>query len=116
MLVERIIKKKSFTQFNGCNFIIIFQQVSMTRTTTPPMFIIISCGCCFLQSTIALIILLPNIYIRKCYISFLKMQFCASVSTTMAILILGLLKLLPQVSLNDLLFGVFDKRRDNLGY
>ena len=71
----------------------------MTRTSSVSMFIIISCGCCFLQSTIAFVILLPNIYIRRCYISILKMQFCVSVSITMTFLILGLLKYLPQVSI-----------------
>ncbi|CAO1396878.1 unnamed protein product [Diamesa serratosioi] len=71
-------------------------NISMTRTSSVSMFIIISCGCCFLQSTIAFVILLPNIYIRRCYISILKMQFCVSISITMAFLILGLLKYLPQ--------------------
>lgn len=79
------------------------QQISMTRTSSVSMFIIISCGCCFLQSTIAFVILLPNIYIRRCYISILKMQFCVSISITMTFLILGLLKYLPQVSTNTLL-------------
>lgn len=94
---------KYISRFHRNNF---FQQVSVARPTTPPMSIIISCGCCFLQSTIAFIVILPNIYIRRCYISFLKMQFCASVSATMAVLILGMLKILPQVSY-ILLFGAF---------
>ena len=65
-----------------------------------PMIVVICCGCCFLQSTIAFVVLLPNIYIRKCYISinFAIMQFCLSISATMSFIILGLLKFLPQVS------------------
>lgn len=60
---------------------------------------IVSCGFCFLQSCIAFAILLPVLYTRKCPVTFLKMQFCTSTSTAMAIFTLGLLKLLPQVSL-----------------
>lgn len=65
------------------------------------MVIVICCGCCFLQSTIAFVILLPNIYVRRCYISinFALMQFCLSVTATMSFIILSLLKFLPQVSL-----------------
>lgn len=64
------------------------------------MVVVICCGCCFLQSTIAFVILLPNIYIRRCYISinFALMQFCLSVTATMSFIILSLLKFLPQVS------------------
>lgn len=62
------------------------------------MFVVISCGCCFLQSCIAFGVLLPILYSRKCSVTFLKMQFCTATSTAMAIFTLGFLKFLPQVS------------------
>lgn len=84
------------------NFYIYFnliQQVTVTRSETKPMFVIISCGCCFLQSCIAFGILLPVLYKGKCCVTFLKMQFCTATSTAMAIFMLGLFKYLPEVSL-----------------
>ncbi|KAL7031712.1 hypothetical protein ACKWTF_007108 [Chironomus riparius] len=73
-------------------------NVSLMKPPSVPMIVVICCGCCFLQSTIAFVVLLPNIYIRKCYISinFAIMQFCLSISATMSFIILGLLKFLPQ--------------------
>jgi hypothetical protein len=70
------------------------------KPPTVPMIVVICCGCCFLQSTIAFVILLPNIYIRRCYISinFAIMQYCLSITAMMSFIILGLLKFLPQVS------------------
>lgn len=73
-------------------------QASIIRISSRPMFVIVSCGCCFFQSCIAFAILLPVLYSRKCSVTFLKMQFCTATSTAMAIFTLGLLKLLPQVS------------------
>lgn len=75
-------------------------KVSLMKPPSVPMIVVICCGCCFLQSTIAFVILLPNIYIRRCYISinFAIMQFCLSITAMMAFIILGLLKFLPQVS------------------
>lgn len=67
------------------------------------MFVVVSCGCCFLQSCIAFVILLPILYSQKCSVTFLKMQFCTATSTAMAIFTLGLLKLLPQVNIHHLL-------------
>lgn len=76
------------------------QQISPIKPPSVPMVVVICCGCCFLQSTIAFVVLLPNIYIRRCYISinFALMQFCLSVTATMSFIILSLLKFLPQVS------------------
>lgn len=76
------------------------KQISPIKAPSVPMVVVICCGCCFLQSTIAFVILLPNIYIRRCYISinFALMQFCLSVTATMSFIILSLLKFLPQVS------------------
>jgi hypothetical protein len=84
-------------------------KVSLMKPPSVPMIVVICCGCCFLQSTIAFVILLPNIYIRRCYISinFAIMQFCLSISAMMAFIILGLLKFLPQVSVFCRLFGCF---------
>lgn len=70
----------------------------MIRTTSRPIFVVVSCGCCFLQSCIAFGILLPILYSRKCSVTFLKMQFCTATSTAMAIFTLGFSKLLPEVS------------------
>lgn len=77
------------------------QQILPIKPLSVPMVVVICCGCCFLQSTIAFVVLLPNIYIRRCYISinFALMQFCLSVTATMCFIILSLLKFLPQVSL-----------------
>ncbi|XP_055301227.1 uncharacterized protein LOC129567889 [Sitodiplosis mosellana] len=66
------------------------------RSQQHPMFVVVSCGCCFLQSCIAFGILLPILYSRKCSVTFLKMQFCTATSTAMAIFALGFLKFLPQ--------------------
>lgn len=76
------------------------KQISPIKPPSVPIVVVICCGCCFLQSTIAFVILLPNIYIRRCYISinFALMQFCLSVTATMSFIILSLLKFLPQVS------------------
>ncbi|XP_037959285.1 serine-rich adhesin for platelets [Teleopsis dalmanni] len=60
-----------------------------------PLFVIISCACCLLQSCSAFIILLPIWFNRKCAITFLKMQFCVSTSSIMVIFLLGFLKMLP---------------------
>lgn len=75
-------------------------QVAPVKPPSVPMVVVICCGCCFLQSTIAFVILLPNIYVRRCYISinFALMQFCLSVTATMSFIVLSLLKFLPQVS------------------
>lgn len=73
-------------------------QSTTVRSQQHPMFVVVSCGCCFLQSCIAFGILLPILYSRKCSVTFLKMQFCTATSTAMAIFALGFLKLLPQVS------------------
>lgn len=94
----KLFKIKLILCFQQVQVVLHSLQIAMTKVAAPPMFIIISCGCCFLQSTIALIVLLPNVCIHKCYISFLKMQFCTSVSTTMAFFIMGLLQMLPKVS------------------
>ncbi|KAG5682683.1 hypothetical protein PVAND_012018 [Polypedilum vanderplanki] len=83
-------------------FVVLFVKksfnVSLMKPPSVPMIVVICCGCCFLQSTIAFVILLPNIYIRRCYISinFAIMQFCLSISAMMSFIILGLLKFLPQ--------------------
>lgn len=83
-------------------FLLVFSpfyfQPSMIRTTSRPIFVVVSCGCCFLQSCIAFGILLPILYSRKCSVTFLKMQFCTATSTAMAIFTLGFSKLLPEVS------------------
>ncbi|KAG4065929.1 hypothetical protein HA402_008925 [Bradysia odoriphaga] len=71
-------------------------NATITRISYHPMFVIVSCGCCFIQSCIAFAILLPILYSRKCSVTFLKMQFCTATSTSMAIFTLGLLRLLPQ--------------------
>lgn len=73
-------------------------QSTMVQQQQHPMFVVISCGCCFLQSCIAFGVLLPILYSRKCSVTFLKMQFCTATSTAMAIFTLGFLKFLPQVS------------------
>jgi hypothetical protein len=82
------------------NLIQFSQQISPIKLPSVPMVVVICCGCCFLLSTIAFVVLLPNIYIRRCYISinFALMQFCLSVTATMSFIILSLLKFLPQVS------------------
>ncbi|XP_065356494.1 uncharacterized protein LOC135950898 [Calliphora vicina] len=64
-------------------------------TPPRPIFVIISCVCCLLQSCSAFIILLPIWYNRQCAITFLKMQFCVSTSSIMVIFLLGFLKMLP---------------------
>lgn len=79
-------------------FVPFYLQPSMIRTTSRPIFVVVSCGCCFLQSCIAFGILLPILYSRKCSVTFLKMQFCTATSTAMAIFTLGFSKLLPEVS------------------
>lgn len=78
----------------------IWLQIAPVKPPSVPMVVVICCGCCFLQSTIAFVILLPNIYVRRCYISinFALMQFCLSVTATMSFIVLSLLKFLPQVS------------------
>lgn len=73
-------------------------QSTIVQSQQHPMFVVISCGCCFLQSCIAFGVLLPILYSRKCSVTFLKMQFCTATSTAMAIFTLGFLKFLPQVS------------------
>lgn len=73
-------------------------QSTLVQNQQHPMFVVISCGCCFLQSCIAFGVLLPILYSRKCSVTFLKMQFCTATSTAMAIFTLGFLKFLPQVS------------------
>ncbi|XP_061389752.1 uncharacterized protein LOC133324946, partial [Musca vetustissima] len=65
------------------------------NTPPRPMFVIISCVCCLLQSCSAFIILLPIWFNRQCAITFLKMQFCVSTSSIMVIFLLGFLKMLP---------------------
>uniref|UniRef100_A0A1I8NV38 Uncharacterized protein n=1 Tax=Stomoxys calcitrans TaxID=35570 RepID=A0A1I8NV38_STOCA len=64
-------------------------------TPPRPMFVIVSCVCCLLQSCSAFIILLPIWFNRQCAITFLKMQFCISTSSIMVIFLLGFLKMLP---------------------
>uniref|UniRef100_A0A182TUR3 GPS domain-containing protein n=1 Tax=Anopheles melas TaxID=34690 RepID=A0A182TUR3_9DIPT len=71
---------------------------TVLKTTTRPILVVISCGCCFLQSCIAFAIMLPILYQRRCCVTFLKMQFCSATSMAMAIFILGLLQLFPPVS------------------
>ncbi|XP_055634797.1 uncharacterized protein LOC129774820 isoform X2 [Toxorhynchites rutilus septentrionalis] len=71
-------------------------NASVTKTSTRPILVVISCGCCFLQSCIAFAIMLPILYQRRCCVTFLKMQFCSATSMAMAIFILGLLQLFPQ--------------------
>uniref|UniRef100_A0A182UPR2 Uncharacterized protein n=1 Tax=Anopheles merus TaxID=30066 RepID=A0A182UPR2_ANOME len=68
---------------------------TVPKTTTRPILVVISCGCCFLQSCIAFAIMLPILYQRRCCVTFLKMQFCSATSMAMAIFILGLLQLFP---------------------
>ncbi|GAB0094506.1 hypothetical protein DMENIID0001_098130 [Sergentomyia squamirostris] len=71
-------------------------NTSAVQTTTRPMFVILCCGCCFIQSCTAFAVLLPVLYHRKCSVTFLKMQFCTTTSTVMALFTLGLVKLLPK--------------------
>uniref|UniRef100_A0A8D8PDV1 Sushi, nidogen and EGF-like domain-containing protein 1 n=1 Tax=Culex pipiens TaxID=7175 RepID=A0A8D8PDV1_CULPI len=73
-------------------------NASVPKTTVRPILVVISCGCCFLQSCVAFAIMLPVLYQRRCCVTFLKMQFCAATSLAMAIFILGLLQLFPVVS------------------
>lgn len=87
-----------FLLFSSLLFSPFYFQPSMIRTTSRPIFVVVSCGCCFLQSCIAFGILLPILYSRKCSVTFLKMQFCTATSTAMAIFTLGFSKLLPEVS------------------
>uniref|UniRef100_A0A8W7K7I7 Ig-like domain-containing protein n=1 Tax=Anopheles albimanus TaxID=7167 RepID=A0A8W7K7I7_ANOAL len=68
---------------------------SIPKTATRPILVVVSCGCCFLQSCVAFAIMLPVLYQRRCCVTFLKMQFCAATSLAMAILVLGLLQLFP---------------------
>uniref|UniRef100_A0A182YDF1 Uncharacterized protein n=1 Tax=Anopheles stephensi TaxID=30069 RepID=A0A182YDF1_ANOST len=68
---------------------------TVPKTTARPILVVISCGCCFLQSCIAFAIMLPILYQRRCCVTFLKMQFCSATSMAMAIFILGLLQLFP---------------------
>ncbi|XP_052896491.1 uncharacterized protein LOC128303547 [Anopheles moucheti] len=68
---------------------------TVPKTTSRPILVVISCGCCFLQSCIAFAIMLPILYQRRCCVTFLKMQFCSATSMAMAIFILGLLQLFP---------------------
>ncbi|CRK93037.1 CLUMA_CG006504, isoform A, partial [Clunio marinus] len=87
--------------FSGTFVVLLMKKsynISPIKVPSIPMVVIVCCGCCFLQSTIAFVILLPNIYIRRCYISinFALLQFCLSVTATMSLTILSLLKFLPQ--------------------
>lgn len=106
---------KDFDCIFPFHFISIPLKVSLMKPPSVPMIVVICCGCCFLQSTIAFVILLPNIYIRRCYISinFAIMQFCLSITATMAFIILGLLKFLPQVSPIYILFTRCGKKLQN---
>ncbi|XP_058449238.1 uncharacterized protein LOC131429205 [Malaya genurostris] len=70
-------------------------NASVPRTSARPILVVMSCGCCFLQSCIAFAIMLPILYQRRCCVTFLKMQFCSATSLAMAIFILGLLQLFP---------------------
>jgi hypothetical protein len=111
-----LLVKKSFNvsleivSIHHINLIGFSPQTLPIKPPSVPMVVVICCGCCFLQSTIAFVVLLPNIYIRRCYISinFALMQFCISVTATMSFIILSLLKFLPQVSFQlGLLISVF---------
>lgn len=70
-------------------------QSSIIETTHRPMFVIVSCGFCFIQSCTTFAILLPILYNRKCTVTFMKMQFCTTTATAMAIFVLGFFKQLP---------------------
>lgn len=89
-------------------------QASMIRTTSRPIFVVVSCACCFLQSCIAFGILLPILYSRKCSVTFLKMQFCTATSTAMAIFTLGFSKLLPEVSFGETTTTIATKKKKAL--
>ncbi|XP_058056477.1 uncharacterized protein LOC131207861 [Anopheles bellator] len=68
---------------------------SVPKVPTRPIFVVVSCGCCFLQSCVAFAVMLPILYQRRCCVTFLKMQFCSATSMAMAIFVLGLLQLFP---------------------
>lgn len=67
----------------------------MERQSLKPMLVVVSCGLCFIQTCTTFTVLLPILYKQKCTITFMKMQFCTSNATAMALLILGFLKQLP---------------------